>query len=118
MSSYFVGATSEEPLEYWIEMTRNGSRFVGRLPKPGAAASPVHYRIEAPRTDGQVASTERYVAVVAPNESRCPEDARIAPLAPSSEAVWSFTPPLAPDARGARAAGPTRMPCLAPLWVR
>lgn len=84
---YFFAATSEKPIEFWTEMTRNGSRFVGRLPKPRAEASPVRYRIEARRAEGRVTSTERYVVVVAPNESACPQGARIAPLASSSEAV-------------------------------
>jgi bla regulator protein BlaR1 len=84
---YFRSAQSDEQIWYWVEMKRSGTRFVGRLPKPRAAASPVRYRIEARRTDGRVASTERHVAVVAADESRCPEDVRIAPKAASSEAV-------------------------------
>jgi beta-lactamase regulating signal transducer with metallopeptidase domain len=84
---YFASAQSDEGIEYWVEMTRDGSRVVGRLPKPRAEASPVWYRIEARRTDGRVASTERYVVVAAATESRCPEDARIAPRASSTEAV-------------------------------
>jgi hypothetical protein len=83
---YFTSAADERS-EYWVEMTRNGSRVVGRLPKPRMAASPVRYRIEARGRDGRVASTERYLAVVAADESRCPKDARVAPMAASTEAV-------------------------------
>jgi beta-lactamase regulating signal transducer with metallopeptidase domain len=84
---YFRSALSDEPIWYWVKMTRNGGRFLGRLPKPQAVASPVRYRIEARRTDGRVASTEPHVAVVAADESRCPEGARIAPVAASTDAV-------------------------------
>ena len=68
-------------------MTSEGSRFVGRLPKPRAKASPVRYRIEARRRDGRIVRTEHYSAVVAVDESGRPDGARIAPLAESSEPV-------------------------------
>lgn len=89
---YFTSAKSDARIEYWVEMARTGSRFAGRLPKPRAAASPVRYRIEARTADGRIASTERYVAVVAANESLCPEGVRIAPIASSSEAVIVHAP--------------------------
>jgi hypothetical protein len=81
---YFKSARSDW---FWVKMTNNDGRFVGRLPKPQVAASPVRYRIEARRTDGQVVSTERHAAVVAADESACPEGARVAPVATSTEAV-------------------------------
>lgn len=84
---YFAAATSEGDAAYWVEMTSEGSRFVGRLPKPRAEASPVRYRIEAHRRDGRIARTEHHRAVVAVDESGCPDGARIAPLAESSEPV-------------------------------
>jgi bla regulator protein BlaR1 len=84
---YFAGAGSDEGVEYWVEMARAGGRFVGRLPKPRATASPVRYRIEARMADGQATSTQPYLAVVAPSESRCPAGARVAPLSSSTEAV-------------------------------
>jgi hypothetical protein len=84
---YFAAAVSEGDARYWVEMTRKGSRFVGRLPKPRAEASPVRYRIEAHRRDGRIARTELHRAVVAADESRCPAGVRIAPPAQSSEPV-------------------------------
>jgi beta-lactamase regulating signal transducer with metallopeptidase domain len=84
---YFSSSLSDEDVEYWVAMTRQGSQFVGRLPKPRAAASPVRYRIEARATDGRIASTNRYEAVVATDEARCPKGVRIAPKASSTEAV-------------------------------
>jgi beta-lactamase regulating signal transducer with metallopeptidase domain len=84
---YFAGAESNERVEYWIEMTRTGDRFTGRLPKPRATASPVRYRIEARMTDGRVTSTQVHLAVVAARASRCPVGARVAPLSSTSEAV-------------------------------
>jgi hypothetical protein len=90
---YFASAVSDERIEYWVEMARNDGRFAGRLPKPRATASPIRYRIEACSARGPIASTERYVAVVVANESRCPEGARIAPMASSAEAVTVHSEP-------------------------
>jgi hypothetical protein len=84
---YFAGAGSDEGVEYWTEMAGTGGRFVGRFPKPRAAASPIRYRIEARMADGRATSTQPYLAVVAANESRCPVGARVAPISPSTEAV-------------------------------
>jgi beta-lactamase regulating signal transducer with metallopeptidase domain len=84
---YFAGAESDERVEYWVEMTRTGDRFTGRLPKPRVAASPVRYRIEARMTAGRVTSTQAYLAVVAASVSRCPAGARVAPVSSSSEPV-------------------------------
>jgi hypothetical protein len=84
---YFTSARSDAETWYWIGMTATGSRFVGRLPKPRTAASPVRYRIEARRTDGRIASTKRHAAVVAASESQCPAGVRIAPSAASADAV-------------------------------
>jgi hypothetical protein len=84
---YFAAAGSEEGVEYWIEMARSGGRFLGRLPKPRASASPVRYRIEARMADGRVTSTRACLAVVAPSASRCPVGARVAPISSSTEAV-------------------------------
>jgi beta-lactamase regulating signal transducer with metallopeptidase domain len=84
---YFAGMASEDGVEYWIEMARTDGRFVGRLPKPRTAASPIRYRIEARMADGQVTATQPYLAVVAPSESRCPVGARIAPISSSTEPV-------------------------------
>jgi beta-lactamase regulating signal transducer with metallopeptidase domain len=84
---YFSSSLSDKKVEYWVVMTQQGSRFVGRLPRPRAAASPVRYRIEARGTDGRVASTDHYEAVVATGEARCPKGVRIAPRASSIEAV-------------------------------
>lgn len=84
---YFTSAQVDDKTWYWIEMTPSGSRFVARLPKPRATASPVRYRIEARRTDGRIAITPRHVAVVAGSASRCPEGVRVAPSASSTDAV-------------------------------
>jgi beta-lactamase regulating signal transducer with metallopeptidase domain len=84
---YFGSARWAEGVEYWTAMSRIDGRFVGRLPRPRAAASPVHYRIEARAKDGRVASTPRHAAVVAESQSGCPEGARIAPAASTSDAV-------------------------------
>lgn len=87
----FASAASDEETWFWVKMTRTGAGFVGRLPRPQAAASPVQYRIEAHRTDGRVASTERHAAVVVTTESQCPEGVRVAPVARSTEAVTVHT---------------------------
>ena len=84
---YFAGTGSDQRAEYWIEIVRSGGRFLGRLPKPRAAASPVRYRIEARMAGGRVTSTQDHVAVVAPSASRCPMGARVAPISSSTEAV-------------------------------
>lgn len=84
---YFSSAMSDEAIEYWVTMARNGSSVVGRLPKPRASASPIRYRIEARTEAGRLASTELYTVVVAAEESGCPEGVRIAPKASSSAAV-------------------------------
>jgi beta-lactamase regulating signal transducer with metallopeptidase domain len=84
---YFAGAGSDEGVEYWIEMARSGGRFVGRLPQPRASASPVRYRIEARMANGHVTTTQPYLAVVAPEASRCPAGARVAPISSSTEPV-------------------------------
>jgi bla regulator protein BlaR1 len=89
---YFTSAKSGDRIEYWVEMARTGSRFVGRLPRPRAEASPIRYRIEARTKDGRIASTGRYVLVVASSASRCPEGLRVAPVASSDEAVVVHTP--------------------------
>ena len=81
---YFAAAGSEGDPAHWVEMTREGSRFVGRLPKPLAEASPVRYLIEAHRRDGRIARTDHHRAVVVVDESRCPGGVRIAPPAESS----------------------------------
>ena len=90
---YFTSAMVEEGIEYWIAMTLQEGRFVGRLPKPREAASPVRYRIKIRRSDGGTATTERYSAVVAADESSCPANQRIAPAATSTEAVTVHAPP-------------------------
>lgn len=84
---YFNSAAGDQQAEYWVKMTWSGDRFVGRLPKPQATASPVRYRIEGRRADGRVESTKEHVAVVAVDESGCPRGARIAPEALSTEPV-------------------------------
>jgi beta-lactamase regulating signal transducer with metallopeptidase domain len=89
---YFAGAESGERVEYWIEMTRTRDRFVGRLPKPRATASPVRYRIEARMAGGRVTSTPDCLAVVAASAFRCPAGARVAPISSSSEAVVVHRP--------------------------
>lgn len=87
---YFSSELSKGKVDYWTEMTRSGNRFTGRLPKPQAAASPIHYRIEARRVDGRLATTDRYAAVVVPEESGCPAAARVAPRAASTEPVTVY----------------------------
>ena len=84
---YFAGAGSDQGVEFWIDMARSGGRFLGRLPKPRVAASPVRYRIEARTAGGRVTSTQDYLAVVAPSASRCPMGARVTPISSSTEAV-------------------------------
>lgn len=84
---YFANAESDERVLYWSEMVRRGDRFVGRLPRPRLAASPVRYRIEARMADGRVTSTKPYLAVVAPSELLCPAGARVAPVSSSTEPV-------------------------------
>jgi beta-lactamase regulating signal transducer with metallopeptidase domain len=84
---YFSGPGPDTGTEYWVEMTQQGTRFVGRLPRPTAKVKSVRYRIEARRKDDRVATTDSHLAVVAPDESGCPAGARIAPQAQSTEAV-------------------------------
>jgi hypothetical protein len=76
--------------EYWTAMSRVGSRFVTRLPKPRLKAGRIRYRIEARRDDGRLASTDRFLAVVSLDEAGCPAGARVAPEAASSEVVTVY----------------------------
>jgi beta-lactamase regulating signal transducer with metallopeptidase domain len=82
---FFAEAAPDPGKEYWVAMTQDGSRFVGRLPKPTVEAKSVRYRIEVRRRDARVVRTDSHVAVVAPDESHCPKGVRIAPQAQSTE---------------------------------
>ncbi|MCG6923124.1 MAG: M56 family metallopeptidase [Acidobacteria bacterium] len=93
---YFAAAGPEGDAAYWVKMTREGSRFLGRLPKPRAEASPVRYRIEAHRRDGRIARTDHHRAVVVMDESQCPAGVRIAPPAESRQPVIVHGPAGAP----------------------
>lgn len=84
---YFGSSMSDHTEWYWVEMVYRDDRFVGRLPKPKAKASPVRYYIEARTEDARVLRTDRYSAVVVPGEEQCPQGARVAPLAGATNAV-------------------------------
>jgi hypothetical protein len=84
-SLYF--ASSGAANDYSVEMVLRDNRFVGRLPKPKAQASPISYYIEARTKDARVLKTDRYSARVVASEEQCPKGARLAPVALSTEAV-------------------------------
>ena len=84
-SLYF--ASSGAANDYSVEMVLRDNRFVGRLPKPKAQASPISYYIEARTKDARVLKTDRYSARVVASEEQCPNGARLAPVALSTEAV-------------------------------
>jgi hypothetical protein len=98
---FFASGRAPGDREYWVGMTREGDRYVAHLPKPKADASPVRYRIEARDARGRAAGTDRYVAVVARDVSRCPRATRVAPETTGPREVTVHTgadaPPVEPS---------------------
>lgn len=95
---YFSAGRAPEGREFWVAMTREGDRYVARLPKPQKKASPVRYRIEARGADGRVAGTDRYHVTVAPDASRCPGTSRVAPESTAGGVPTVHRPTDAPPA--------------------
>jgi hypothetical protein len=67
---------------YFVEMTREGGRYVGKLPKPKMEASPITYFVEAALADGRAFRTPEVAVVVVPSAGACPAGKRVATIGP------------------------------------
>ena len=93
---YFRSALGRE--YYFVDMARVGRTFVGKLPKPSVAASPVTYYVAAytGARDALVESgrtPEASVVVVAAPLARSASDPAARATCPSGEPIASFGPP-------------------------
>lgn len=75
---------------YYVEMQREGGRFVGTLPKPSATASPVTYYVEGLGTDHSQARSPETMARVVENGSDC-DDGKLAAVGQGGTPVQVFS---------------------------
>jgi hypothetical protein len=75
---------------YFVEMTLQDGKFVGKLPKPKLEASPITYYVQATTTEFGESQTQEIAAQVVADESECPEGLKVAPIGPAG-AVTVFS---------------------------
>jgi hypothetical protein len=75
---------------YFVEMTLQDGKFVGKLPKPKLEASPITYYVQATTTEFGESQTAEVQAQVVADESECPEGLKVAPIGPAG-AVTVFS---------------------------
>ncbi len=56
---------------YYIEMTQDGGRYFGKLPRPFVEASPITYYIESTTTEFEESQTREIEAAVVKNKEEC-----------------------------------------------
>jgi len=83
-------------LSYFVEMTLQDGKFVGKLPKPTLEASPIIYYILAITTGDVESQTWEVEARVVSHASQCPEGVRVASIGPPG-AVRVLRPPMGID---------------------
>ncbi len=76
---YFKAAVGES--FFYVEMTQEGGEFVGKLPPPQIAASPVTYHLQATTTEFEESRTRDIDAIVVDDESEC-GDLKVAAFGP------------------------------------
>jgi hypothetical protein len=74
---------------YYVEMTRDGAQWLGRLPKPSLKASPITYYVEAYGPGFDVARSAEFTAVVHGNS--CPSGEIAAPISSTSAPVTVYS---------------------------
>jgi hypothetical protein len=77
---YFKAAQSSD--WFYIEMVTEEGKFLGKMPRPQLAASPIHYYIQATTTTFGESQTPEIEALVVAEEKDCPGDKKVAALWP------------------------------------
>lgn len=83
---YFKSALGTD--YYFVEMTLQDGKFVGKLPKPKLEASPITYYIQATTTEFGESQTPEIETTVVADESEC--EGKVAPIGPAG-AVTVFS---------------------------
>jgi len=77
---------------YFVVMTTTPTGFVGKLPRPKIAASPIHYYVEGATAGGATVKTPVISAVVVKDKAECPTGALVAAAGEGGNvAVYSAT---------------------------
>jgi hypothetical protein len=69
---------------YYVEMTQEGGRFFGKLPRPKVEASPLTYYLQATTTEFEESQTPEIEAIVVEKKEDC-GDRKIAAFGPPGE---------------------------------
>jgi hypothetical protein len=69
---------------YYVEMTQEGGRFFGKLPRPKVEASPLTYSLQATTTEFEESQTAEVEAIVVEKKEDC-EDRKAAIFGPPGE---------------------------------
>jgi len=95
---YFKAARTED--YFYVEMTPDVGRFIGKLPRPRLEASPIIYYIQATTAELGDTQTPEIPVLVVEDESQCPKDKRVAAIGPPgpvqvfSAATGALTKPI------------------------
>jgi len=80
--TYFKAAQGQN--FYYVEMTQDAGRFIGKLPRPKVEASPITYYLQSTTTEFEESQTSEIEAIIVEKKDDC-GDRKIAAFGPPGE---------------------------------